>query len=67
MTDTPPIHLEERRQDGARKFSPTAARNRGPIGEVLSPLLKQNARVLEIASGTGEHALHMCALGVSGI
>ena len=62
MTDTPPIHLEERRQDGARKFSPTAARNRGPIGEVLSPLLKQNARVLEIASGTGEHALHMCAL-----
>ena len=57
-----PIHLENRIQDGARKYSPTAARNRGPIGEVLAPLLPQKARVLEIASGTGEHALHMCTL-----
>ena len=60
MSKKPPIHLEERAQDGARKFSPTAARNRAPIAEVLSPLLIENARVLEIASGTGEHALHMC-------
>ena len=61
MTHTP-IHLENRTQDGARKFSPTAANNRGPIGEVISPLIAQNAKVLEIASGTGEHALHMCGL-----
>ncbi len=62
MSDKEPIHLEQRTQDGARKFSPTAARNRAPIAEVLSPLLLKDARVLEIASGTGEHALYMCAL-----
>lgn len=62
MTDTNPIHLEQRSQEGARKFSPTAARNRGPIGDILSPVLAPNSRVLEIASGTGEHALHMCRL-----
>lgn len=62
MNEKPPIHLEDRVQEGARKFSPTAARNRGPIGEVLSPLIPPKTRVLEIASGTGEHALHMCQL-----
>lgn len=62
MSETPPIHLENRTEDGARKFSPTAANNRGPIGDVISPLIPFGARVLEIASGTGEHALHMCQL-----
>ena len=60
MSDKQPIHLENRTESGKKKFSPTAANNRVPIAEVLLPLLSQNARVLEIASGTGEHALYMC-------
>jgi len=60
MSNKQPIHLETRTASGEKKFSPTAANNRAPISKVLLPLLPQNARVLEIASGTGEHALHMC-------
>lgn len=41
---------------GARAFSPAAARNRAPILEVLARVLPERARVLEIASGSGEHA-----------
>lgn len=43
----------------ARQFSPSAARNREPILAVLKRALPPGARVLEIASGTGEHAMHM--------
>ncbi|WP_421857912.1 DUF938 domain-containing protein [Oceanicaulis sp.] len=58
MTDkTAPIALEDRDQNGARLSSPSAARNRGPITTALSARLPEGARVLEIASGTGEHAL----------
>jgi hypothetical protein len=39
-----------------RQHSPAAARNRQPILDVLRRLLPAEARVLEIASGTGEHA-----------
>jgi len=58
----PPIHLENREQSGARLFSPTAARNREAIGDVIIDYLPQGARVLEIASGSGEHGVHMCGL-----
>lgn len=37
--------------------SPATARNRGPILEVLAAHLPARGRVLEIASGAGEHAL----------
>ena len=37
--------------------SPSTARNREPILAVLAPRLGPGARVLEIASGAGEHAL----------
>lgn len=36
--------------------SPAAARNRGPILEVLRAWLPEGARVLEVACGTGQHA-----------
>ena len=58
MTEkTSPIALEDRASDGARLSSPSAARNREPIMAALSERLPHGARVLEIASGTGEHAL----------
>ncbi|MBY6030420.1 DUF938 domain-containing protein [Halomonas sp. DP8Y7-1] len=43
----------------ARLSSPAALRNREPIFEVLKDYLGPQARVLELASGTGEHALYM--------
>ncbi|WP_299233071.1 DUF938 domain-containing protein [uncultured Halomonas sp.] len=43
-----------------RRYSPAAARNRQPILEVLQAALPERARVLELASGSGEHAVH-CA------
>jgi SAM-dependent methyltransferase len=45
-------------QDGpdARRSAPAALRNREPIAEVLRQWLPNTGLVLEIASGTGEHA-----------
>ena len=42
---------------GARRSAPAAVRNREPIAEVLSEWLPSTGLVLEIASGTGEHAI----------
>ncbi|WP_019903556.1 DUF938 domain-containing protein [Methylobacterium sp. 77] len=39
-------------------FSPAAARNAAPIAEVLKRVLSPIGLVLEIASGSGEHAVH---------
>jgi SAM-dependent methyltransferase len=44
-----------------KQCSPAAARNREPIREVLARHLPERGLVLEIASGTGEHAVHMAA------
>ena len=41
---------------GVRRSAPAALRNREPIAEVLSGWLPTTGLVLEIASGTGEHA-----------
>jgi hypothetical protein len=42
---------------GVKRQAPAAARNVGPIGDVLADWLPPTGMVLEIASGTGEHAL----------
>jgi SAM-dependent methyltransferase len=39
----------------------SADRNKGPILEVLTRVIPPNARILEIASGTGQHAVHFAA------
>ena len=41
----------------ARRHAPATLRNRGPILDVLSRVLPETGDVLEIASGTGEHAV----------
>jgi hypothetical protein len=45
----------------ARLHSPSAERNRGPILAVLQRVLPRTGRVLEIASGTGQHVIHFAA------
>ncbi|XBQ16271.1 MAG: DUF938 domain-containing protein [Oceanicaulis sp.] len=52
-----PIALEERNRDAARLSSPSAGRNKAVIAAALAERLPERACVLEIASGTGEHAL----------
>ena len=44
----------------------SAERNRGAILSVLERLLPKTGLVLEIASGTGQHAVH-CAAALPGI
>lgn len=44
-----------------RRFAPSVARNRAPILDVLRPLLPGPATVLEVASGSGEHAAWFAA------
>jgi hypothetical protein len=41
----------------ARRSAPAAGRNREPIAEVLREWLPASGLVLELASGTGEHAI----------
>lgn len=62
MADKPPVALEARGEDGdGRRYSPSIARNREPILNILKPRLPQPGRVLEIASGTGEHGAFFTA------
>ena len=41
-----------------RRFAPATERNREPIADVLRRVLPESGAVLEIAAGTGEHAVH---------
>jgi hypothetical protein len=43
---------------GACRSAPAALRNREPIAEVLGEWLPDSGLVLEVASGTGEHAVY---------
>ncbi len=44
-----------------KRFAPSAERNQQPIGDVFSRYLRNCTSVLEIASGTGQHAVHLAA------
>lgn len=46
-------------QPRLRLKAPATQRNREPIRQVLQQYLPQPARVLEIAAGTGEHAIYL--------
>lgn len=52
--------------DDPRKHAPATLRNRDAIRAVLSPLLVQRRLVLEIASGSGEHVVHL-AVALPGV
>lgn len=43
-----------------RQFAPAIERNRAPILQCLRDHLPKNGTVLELASGTGEHATYFC-------
>ena len=45
----------------AARVAPAVARNRAAIAEVLQSRLPQPGTVVEIASGSGEHAVYFCA------
>ncbi|HEY2660034.1 MAG TPA: DUF938 domain-containing protein [Caulobacteraceae bacterium] len=52
MSNSPPANA---------RVSPSTARNRDPILQVLAPRLPSRGAVLEIAAGAGEHAAHFAA------
>ena len=61
MTNKKETALENRDAEGARLFSPSAARNRDPIRDVFQRYLPKTGAVLEVGAGTGEHAVHLAA------
>ena len=58
MAEPPQPFVFEPGAGPQRRVAPHVARNAGPITEVLRGVLPPAGLVLEVASGTGEHALH---------
>ena len=54
--------MDALREVRSKKHSPAALRNREAIGQVLSKELPAAGNVLEVASGTGEHAVYFTGL-----
>jgi hypothetical protein len=52
----PPYNIGDLGRE-VKRHAPAAARNVEPIGDVLADWLPKSGLVLEVASGTGEHAL----------
>ncbi|HEY9300426.1 MAG TPA: DUF938 domain-containing protein, partial [Phormidium sp.] len=44
--------------NNARQYAPATERNRQPILNVLKRILPPTGTVLEVASGTGQHAVY---------
>ena len=61
MTSDPPAYPPAYVQADARRHSPAADRNRGPIVAELTRALPAQGVMFEIASGTGQHAAHFAA------
>ena len=45
-----------------KRYAPATERNREPIAQVLRGVLPERGTVLEVASGTGEHAVYFAGL-----
>ncbi|MCI5046098.1 MAG: class I SAM-dependent methyltransferase [Aquisalinus sp.] len=69
MTDAPyqkgesgkEIALEARASEADRLSSPSVARNRDAIRDVFRQYMPDMGALLEVGSGTGEHAVHIAA------
>jgi cyclopropane fatty-acyl-phospholipid synthase-like methyltransferase len=57
----PSIQSESDMLSSHKPYSPACDENKAPILSVLRPLLADRQRVLEIGSGTGQHAVHFAA------
>ena len=57
-----PLALEQRdHADDGRRFSPSTGRNKDAVRDAFLQHMPEQGRVLEIASGTGEHGAHITA------
>lgn len=59
VTDAPAPDPDHPDRSHGRLWAPAAARNREPILRALRPVLPPSGLLLEVASGSGEHALHL--------
>jgi len=55
------IALENRETEGEKLYSPSAARNRDAIREVILAQMPRTGTILEVGGGTGEHAIHLAS------
>lgn len=57
-----PLALEKRETtDDGRRFSPSIGRNKDVVRDTFLVTMPRTGRILEIASGTGEHGAHITA------
>jgi hypothetical protein len=61
-TPAPKPWLASEAEGQARKIAPAVQRNRDAIASVLNDVLPKRGLVLELASGSGEHAVHFATL-----